>query len=116
MPRQFGKTDVSATWTCGQCPHKHMPGSPCPPTDTWLVRRAPARALGTVWIKRRMPDGQWPPDRRAPRDDSFAWWVRAHCGHDRGARQFAFYHEKDADEYGHLFRADPCHYTRCRGR
>lgn len=63
-----------------------------------------------------MPDGQWPPDQRADRDDSFSWWVRSHCGHTGGARQWAFYAESDADQYEQIFRAEPCHYTRCPER
>lgn len=38
MPHQFGKVDTSTTWTpCGNCGHRHMPGTPCPPTGVWLV-------------------------------------------------------------------------------
>jgi hypothetical protein len=63
-----------------------------------------------------MPDGQWPPDQRLPRDDTFSWWVRSHCGHDGGARQWAFRDEAAADMYAALFRGDPCFYTRCVDR
>lgn len=37
MPRQFGKVDISATWSCPRCPHRHAPLAPCPPSATWLV-------------------------------------------------------------------------------
>jgi hypothetical protein len=63
-----------------------------------------------------MPNGQWPPDQRLPRDDSFSWWVRSHCGHQGGAKQWAFYREADADIYEHVFRENPCRYTRCPER
>lgn len=82
----------------------------------WLIRGTPLGRAATVWIKRPMPDGQWPPDRRAPRDDSFAWWVRSHCGHLGGAKQWAFHEEGDADMYEHVFREDPCRWTRCPER
>lgn len=37
-PRPSGKIDVSTGWpVCGSCPHKHMPGSACPPSEVWLV-------------------------------------------------------------------------------
>lgn len=37
-PRPSGKIDVSTGWpVCGSCPHKHMPGSACPPTGVRLV-------------------------------------------------------------------------------
>lgn len=82
-------------------------------SETWLGKGTPSSAAGVVWLKRPMPDGQWPPQQRRPRDDSFSWWVRSACGHEGGTRQWAFYQERDADLYEHIFRADPCHYTRC---
>lgn len=85
-------------------------------TRTWLVRGTPATQPGLVWIKRPMPDGGWPADPKLPRDDSFSWWVRSHCGHPGGAKWWAFYEEADADMYEHIFRADPCRYTRCPDR
>jgi hypothetical protein len=116
MPRQFGQRDVSVTWpTCPDCPHRHAPGSPCPRANGWLARGTPTQ-FGVVWIKRPMPDGQWPADQRLPRDDSYSWWVRSHCGHQGGAKQWAFHEEADADTYGHLFREDPCRWTRCPER
>lgn len=106
MPRQFGKVDASARWPrCPRCGHKHEPGSDCP-TATNLV-------IGVVWLKRPMPDGQWPPDPLAPRNDEFSWWVKSACGHPGGHRQWAFYREADADQYEWIFRADPCCYTAC---
>jgi len=60
-----------------------------------------------------MPDGQWPPEQNSPRDDSFSWWVRSSCGHPGGLKHWAFHHRKDADTYEHVFRDDPCRYTRC---
>ncbi len=63
-----------------------------------------------------MPDGQWPPDQRLPRDDSYAWWVRSHCGHQGGAKQWAFYEQADAGMYERLFRDSPCWWTRCPER
>jgi len=113
VPRQFGKIDGSTTWACDRCPHKHEPGSRCPPAGVWLVRGGPVGRLGVVWLKRLMPDGQWPVNQRLPRDDSFSLLVRSHCGHQGGARQWAFYEERYADLYGHLFRSNPCWYTRC---
>ena len=79
----------------------------------WLARNVPARQPGVIWLKRPMPDGQWPPDRRLPRDDSFSWWIRSACGHDGGVKQWAFYREADADQYEQIFRENPCWYTRC---
>lgn len=81
-------------------------------TRTWLVSGRPA-GDGTVWLKRPMPRDQWPPDSRRPRDNSFSWWVRSSCGHPGGIKQWAFYREADADQYAQIFRANPCHYTRC---
>lgn len=78
----------------------------------WLNRGDHIRQPSVVWLKRPMPPDQWPPDQRLPRDNSFRWWVRAHCGHK--ARQFAFYLEKDADVYEHVFRDAPCWWARCR--
>lgn len=80
------------------------------PHGVWLGRGTPARP-GVVWLKRPMPDSQWPPDQRLPRDDTFSWWVRSSCGH--GVKQWAFYREADADQYEGIFRANPCHFTRC---
>lgn len=82
-------------------------------TGVWLIRGTPLKQLAVVWIKRPMPADQWPPDQRAPRDNSFAWWIRAHCGHQGGAKQMAFYEEADADMYEQVFRADPCRWTHC---
>ena len=79
----------------------------------WLAKGTPATDTGVIWLKRPMPDGQWPPGQDRPRDDSFSWWVRSACGHDGGVKQWAFYREADADQYEQIFRADPCHYTRC---
>lgn len=84
--------------------------------DVWLSRGIPSKQPGVIWLKRPMPDGQWPPEQSLPRDDSWSWWVRAHCGHAGGARQFAFYEERYADLYQHVFRSDPCHFTRCPQR
>lgn len=87
------------------------------PRATWLARGIPARQPGVIWLLRPMPDGQWPPDQRRPRDDSFSWWVRSACGHDGGVRQWAFYDKAVAEQYESIFRADPCHYTpRCPER
>lgn len=36
-PRQFGKVDASTSWACPHCPHRHAPGSWCPPAGVWLV-------------------------------------------------------------------------------
>lgn len=83
------------------------------PSRVWLAKGTPATQAGVLWIKRPMPDGQWPVNQRLPRDDSFSWWVRSHCGHDGGAKQWAFYQEADADMYELIFRANPCRYTRC---
>jgi len=85
-------------------------------TGVWLILGGPVNQSGVVWIKRPMPDGQWPADQRLPRDDSFNWWVRSHCGHPGGAKQWAFYKEADADMHEHAFRADPCRWTRCPDR
>lgn len=85
-------------------------------TRTWLIKGTPAGQVGVVWIKRPMPDGQWPPDRTLARDDSFSWWVRSHCGHEGGAKQWAFYDERSADQVEQAFRGDPCRYTRCTDR
>lgn len=85
-------------------------------TDTWLARNLPAKQPGVVWLVRPMPDGQWPTDQRLPRDDSFSWWVRSACGHQGGVKQWAFYRQADAVAYEWIFRADPCHYTRCPDR
>jgi hypothetical protein len=85
-------------------------------TGTWLGKGGPAVTPGVVWLVRPMPDGQWPVDQRAPRDDSFSWWVRSACGHPGGTKQWAFYDKRYADMYEHIFRADPCHWTRCPER
>lgn len=107
VPRQFGHRDVSLSWGCDRCPHRHGPGSSCPPTGVWLSSRRPVKGSdGVVWLKRPMPPDQWP-------TDGFRWWIRAHCGHPGGAKQFAFYDEKCADTYEEIFRADPCHWTGC---
>lgn len=82
-------------------------------TERWIIRDAPVGRPGVVWLKRPMPDGQWPADQRLPRDDSFSWWVRSHCGHQGGVRQWAFYEERYADMYEHVFRENPCRWSRC---
>lgn len=113
MPGKTPRLDASAHWPrCLTCGHKHEPGSDCPPPGSWAGSGLTAPS-GVVWLKRPMPDGQWPPDIRAPRDDSFSWWVRSSCGHPGGHRQWAFYREADADQYEGIFLDDPCRYTRC---
>lgn len=108
MPRQFGKGDASLGWGCDRCEHRHAPGSSCPPSGVWLhSRRSVKGSNGLVWLKRPMPDDQWP-------TDGFRWWVRAHCGHPgTNTKQFAFYEEADADIYEEIFRANPCYWTGC---
>jgi hypothetical protein len=91
-------------------------GTSAAPRGVWLIRGTASGPAGVVWLKRPMPDGQWPADQRLPRDDSFSWWVRSHCGHQGGAKQWAFYEERYADMYEHVFRADPCRWTRCPER
>lgn len=91
-------------------------GAGAAPPGRWLARGAPVDPSGVVWLKRPMPDGQWPQDPKLPRDDSFNWWVRSACGHPGGLRQWAFYEECDADTYEQVFRADPCRWTRCPRR
>lgn len=59
-----------------------------------------------------MPKGLWPPF-DGPQDDSYSWWVRSHCGHDGGARQWAFYDERSADQVAEAFVSNPCLLTRC---
>lgn len=90
-----------------------MPTSAPRRTGTWFARGTPAIQPGVVWLKRPMPNGQWPVDQRLPRDDSFSWWVRSTCGHQGGVKQWAFYEEKFADIYEQVFRDNPCHFTRC---
>ena len=85
-------------------------------TGTWLVRGDKSSQPGVIWLKRPMPDGQWPVDQRLPRDDSFSWWIRSACGHQGGVQQWAFYKESDADVYEWIFREDPCRWTRCTNR
>ncbi len=115
MPRQFGKVDGSARWPrCPECQNRHTPDGACPPSGVWLDRGGRSSPPGTVWLKRPMPNGQWPPDQRLPRDDSFTWWVRSHCGHEGGAKQWAFYEERYADIYEQMFREDPCQWTQCK--
>jgi hypothetical protein len=116
VPRQFGHRDESLHWSCDKCRHRHRPGTACPPTGIWLDSRRPAAPSGVIWLKRPMPDGQWPPEQWRPRDDTPAWWIRSHCGHEGGARQWAFYEERYADMYEQVFRADPCHWTQCQDR
>lgn len=82
-------------------------------TRVWMIRGTPAGDPGVVWIKRPMPADQWPADPSRPRDNSFSWWVRSHCGHQGGAKQWAFFHEADADTYEQVFRANPCRWTQC---
>lgn len=83
------------------------------PLGVWLTSGRPAGPSGVVWLVRPMPDGQWPPDRDAPRDDSWKWWVRSHCGHPGGARQSAFSDRRFVDMYEQVFREEPCRWTRC---
>ena len=105
MPSRSSKPDESVHWpVCSKCGHKHRPDADCPQR----------RDFGVVWLIRPMPDGQWPPDECAPRDDSFSWLVRSHCGHI--GKLWAFYEKADAQQYEGIFRAAPCHYTRCQDR
>lgn len=116
MPRQFGKVDrdsVSDAWSCDKCRYSHSSGVACPAPGVWLATGLPTKPSNVVWLKRPMPDGQWPVDQSLPRDDSFSWWVRSYCGHQGGARQWAFYEERYANTYEHVFRANPCRYTNC---
>lgn len=82
------------------------------PVGTWLGRGETVKT-GVVWLLRPMPDGQWPPDPRAVRDDSFSWWVRSACGHPGGVKQWAFYSRPDAVVYERVFKDNPCFYTQC---
>lgn len=84
------------------------------PVGRWFARDTPVAATGVVWLIRPMPDGQWPPEQNAPRDDSFSWWVRSSCGHPGGLKHWAFYHRRDAEAYEQVFREDPCRWTRCK--
>lgn len=84
------------------------------PVGIWLGRGGPATPTSVVWLIRPMPDGQWPPDQRAPRDDSFSWLVRSHCGHEGGGKLWAFYERRYAEQYEAVFREDPCRWTRCK--
>jgi len=113
MPQLNRKRDVSVTWArCQKCPHRHEPGSPCPPFRPTVG--APASDGGdAIWLIAPMPAGHWPVDKTLPRDDSFSWWVRSHCGHEGGARQWAFYDRRYAVMYRAVFLADPCRYTLC---
>jgi hypothetical protein len=68
-PRQFGKVDVSASWPpCGGCPHRHMPGSTCPPTGVWLVLamcgrcKAPEQYCGKHGGRRPVEPSPFVPD------------------------------------------------------
>jgi len=102
MPSRTPRPDESVHWpVCPDCKHKHQPGSDCPQARSW----------GVIWLKRPMPPDQWPPDERAPRDNTFRWWIRSHCGH--AAKQWAFYTEQDADLYEVIFKDNPCFWTRC---
>lgn len=112
MPNLNRKRDVSVAWPrCPHCPHRHEPGSACPPMRQ--TRPAVAYEGDAVWLVAPMPAGHWPVDKNLPRDDTFSWWVRSHCGHEGGARQWAFYDRRYAVMYRDVFRADPCRYTRC---
>lgn len=113
MPRQFGKVDASQSWSCDKCRRKHAPGAHCAPGGVWLVKGTSTKRPGVVWLVRPMPDGQWPVDQLLPRDDSFTWWVRSHCGHEGGAKQWAFTDRGYAEQYGQLFRENPCSWTLC---
>lgn len=115
MPSRTPRLDGSARWPrCLECGRKHEPGSDCPTVGVWTVRGDHARQPGVVWLKRPMPPDQWPSEQRAPRDNTFRWWIRSSCGH--AARQWAFYEERYADEYELVFRENPCHWTRCHDR
>lgn len=91
-------------------------GASAVPRNVWLATGRPLEPSGVLWLKRPMPNGQWPPQQRAERDDSFSWWVRSNCGHPGGAKQWAFYEEAYADMYEQVFRDDPCRWTRCPER
>ena len=69
------------------------------PVGEWLARGGPAAPTSVVWLIRPMPDGQWPTDMMAPRDDSFNWLVRSHCGHEGGLKLWAFYERRYAEMY-----------------
>lgn len=115
MPRQFGKVDSSVRWpACPSCTRRHDPDGICPPSGSWLSDGGPARLSGVVWLVRPMPNGEWPPDQRAPRDDSFSWLVRSHCGHEGGGKLWAFYVKADAEQYEAVFRDNPCRWTNCK--
>jgi len=105
VPNLNRKVDASVGWKCDKCPYRHAPGSSCPPSTPWRA--------GVTWLINVMPDGQWPVDQSLPRDDSWSWWVRSHCGHKGGARQWAFYEKRWATIYEQVFRENPCRYTRC---
>lgn len=100
---------------------RRYPAPPPPPPEVagaaprgqWLASGRPADAAGVVWLVRPMPNGQWPPEHDAPRDDSFSWWVRSACGHPGGFRQWAFYREQDARTCEWVFRTEPCRFSRC---
>lgn len=103
MPSRTPRPDESVNWpVCTKCGHKHHPDAACPQKRSW----------GVAWLIRPMPDGQWPPDERAPRDDSFSWLVRSHCGHQ--GKLWAFYKREDAEQYEGIFRGNPCHFTQCQ--
>lgn len=96
------------------------PPSPLPsqragaaPSGVWLGKGTPSAPRGVTWLVRPMPDGQWPPEHHAPRDDSFSWWVRSSCGHQGGAKQWAFYAEGYARLYEDIFKLDPCRWSAC---
>ena len=86
------------------------------PRHVWLLKGLAAGEPGVQWRITPMPDGQWPPNQRLPRDDSWSWWVRSSCGHQGGRKEWAFYEERWAREYEWIFRDDPCRYTRCPQR
>lgn len=96
-----------------QSPTLPSEGRALPVTRTWLIKGTPSSQPDVIWLKRPMPRDHWPLDPSLPRDNSFAWWVRSTCGHEGGARQWAFYREADAAQYQSIFRTNPCHFSRC---
>jgi len=89
-------------------------GAGAPASGVWLVRGGPAGPAGVVWLVRPMPADQWPPNWDEPRNDTFRWLVRSHCGHPGGSQLWAFVHECDARAYETVFRDNPCYHTRCQ--
>jgi len=105
MPSRTPKPDESVHWpVCAKCGHKHRSDVACPRAYSW----------GVLWTVGPMIEGQWPPDEYSPRDDSFSWLVRSHCGHK--GKLWAFYQRADAEQYERIFRGNPCYFTRCQDR